>query len=315
MPHLDHLIKANRKGRNNAKASGIKARVTGGGGGANTGASANAGADGVTSTSARRIARATKRAIGKNRGMPPLPSLMSNPDPDTEPEELFDGEVLAAESAEPAELPIEDEDEGEEPEAEVVEQEEEREEEQEVVLVPKQEPVTPSFPAPFPDVKFRRASAPIPRLLSHSRSFPPAQENVEGSDNVPGTVTITLPLPIRLAYSFAKQQAGQHSTPLRDYLSMRVAQCADHNAEKPIYLNDRHRRAIEQAAHRNFDTAEELVGWVITILSGINVNDTTLSVEPELIARALYRKEPGQSDGECLSEYLTAGIEIKTGMR
>jgi hypothetical protein len=140
----------------------------------------------------------------------------------------------------------------------------------------------------------------------------PTQSN---EDSIPGVISLSIPPPLRAQYASAKDRANLGSTPLRDYIASRLAACATHTAEKPLYFDDRARRVLERLAHRNFDTAEEVVGWLTINFSGVNVNDTPLSVEPELIARALARKDVDQSDSECLSEYLTLGIEIKTGLR
>lgn len=133
----------------------------------------------------------------------------------------------------------------------------------------------------------------------------------EYDTSLPGIVSLAMSADLRSQYAAAKQVANQ---PLREYLVERLTRCADHTASKPLYINDSIRQAIERIANRNFDTGEELLDWMVGT-TGLTLGKHQLRTDPDLIARALDRKDPDQTDGECLSEYLTYGIEVKTGMR
>lgn len=160
-------------------------------------------------------------------------------------------------------------------------------------------PVTPRLvPAQRP------VSRPMPRPV------PPVQPQSDDTA-IPGVISIVLDAPVRARYAASKRP----DQTLRAYLVERLVRCQHHTAEKPIYINDRIRREMERISNRNFDNAEELLGWMMMTLSAIHWEDIPLRIEPELIERAENRRPPEQTIGECLSEYLTAGIEIKTGMR
>lgn len=135
---------------------------------------------------------------------------------------------------------------------------------------------------------------------------------VHPDDNYrPGTLMLELPAEVRGAYAAARTNQKQ---PLREYLVQRLARCQAHTADKPIYVGDYVRQNLERIANRNFDSDTEILEWIIGS-TGLSLGRMNLRVDPNLIERALARKDADQTDSECLSEYLTAGIEIKTGMR
>lgn len=156
-----------------------------------------------------------------------------------------------------------------------------------------------------PERRFYRPASPIQRRLTRVST-----DAVENDTSLPGSVTLMIPAPVRAEYAARKNP----QQPLREYLVERLAKCQDHTASKPIYIDDEVRQELERLSGRNMDTAEDLLGWCMYI-STLRLGALKLNVDTDLIARALFRKDADQTDGECLSEYLSAGIEIKTGMR
>lgn len=126
----------------------------------------------------------------------------------------------------------------------------------------------------------------------------------------PGQVVINLTANL-LRKLLSQKPADQ---PLRGYLVKRLTDCQDHTSEKGIYLSDAHLRKIQQFAHRDFSSAEELVGWLVSS-ADVFVGSQSLDVEPYLMQRVADRKPPELSTAEWLSELLTYGIMEKFGMR
>lgn len=152
------------------------------------------------------------------------------------------------------------------------------------------------------DPRFHRpAHAPI----RPSTTRPTSQDQI-------GAGQIVLDIPTPVLQNFASQKKPGQS--LREVMLSRLTACQNHTSAKPLYLTDALRRKVEQFAQRDFTSAEEFVGWLISSLD-IFIGSEGLTIEPYLIQRAIDRKPPEQTLGEYLSEMLTLGIEIKTGIR
>lgn len=175
-----------------------------------------------------------------------------------------------------------------------------------------EEPVLPTPPSPVPP----KPNPDRPPLASRPvvpPSTPPRHRPVavsQSGDSAPGQIVVSLELPLRVVYDSHRPP----NVPLRQYLVDRLIRCQDHHDERSMYINGRILREIERVTGRNFDSGEALLGWLLTS-AAIHYGDLPLHVEPELIERAEARRDADQSLADVLSEYLTAGIEIKTGMR
>lgn len=163
------------------------------------------------------------------------------------------------------------------------------------------------------DVTGKRAEerSAILRQISTRRHRAITQAEPNLDTHIPGIISLVLPQPVIAEYAAQKKD---DSLPLRDFLAQRLINCRKHTAEKPLYANDQCRRELERIANRNFDSAEELLGWLLTT-NAIHLGDVPLHLDGDLLDRVKFRMDADQSLGEALSEYLTAGIEIKTGMR
>lgn len=166
--------------------------------------------------------------------------------------------------------------------------------------------VPPPVPSPAVQTKVApRTLGPLPRAtVSNDGDIGVADAQI------PGIISLVLPQLIRAKYAAAKEP----HVPLRQYLADRLVKCQNHSDDKYLYLGEAIVRKIEQLAHRDFGSGEELLGWLLTS-SSVRVGHMDLDVEPELMDRVEARMGPDQTLAEALSEYLTYGIEVKTGMR
>jgi hypothetical protein len=153
-----------------------------------------------------------------------------------------------------------------------------------------------------------------PELRRRILSTPPVSRTrtpeYEYDTSIPGTVLLDMSASLRGAYAAEKPP----DQPLRSYLVERLEKCREHTSDKSLYLTEYDLQYLSRKSGRNFDTVAELMQW-IDDLSSLNVSGVGLRLDTDLLDRVVSRKDPDQSIGDCLSEYLAAGIEIKTGMR
>src|SRR5689334_22200191 len=109
-----------------------------------------------------------------------------------------------------------------------------------------------------------------------------------------------LRLPNQILEQYEAQARASGRT-LDEFLGAKLAEMVGHTGVRELYLNDNHRKQLEDALHRNLSTPESLVKAVIS-LSGVKVGTVFVHIE-ETVNTRLRSRCPRN---EPFEHYLTA---------
>ena len=123
------------------------------------------------------------------------------------------------------------------------------------------------------------------------------------------TVKATIPSDLYLAL---EQQCRDGQT-VDQLAADRLAETADFNALKPIYINDDHRQQLDRVLGRNHTTPEELLHSV-TRLSAVSVAGVQVDLHPRLLTR-LRSRCFGKPFPKFLADLIMEELERFAGMR
>lgn len=110
-----------------------------------------------------------------------------------------------------------------------------------------------------------------------------------------------------------QRQADKADKTLEDVLAARLAKAVRYTSEKPLYIDDAQRRALERLLARNFDTPQALVAEVER-LNRVTVGGTRINLPPDILDRVDSRCF-GRPMSDVLREEVVRGLEVFVGMR
>lgn len=126
------------------------------------------------------------------------------------------------------------------------------------------------------------------------------------------TIFIRLELPLPIVESYEKEAKDTDSY-LEKILTERLIEAKDHNASKPIYINDAHRKNIEGLLGANIDSPYKLEALLRNVTT-FKVAGVDIQLTPQIINR-LKSRSLHHEFNEFLSNLVIRHLEEYVGLR
>lgn len=110
-----------------------------------------------------------------------------------------------------------------------------------------------------------------------------------------------------------QDEADRKGVDIEELLSLRLANCIDHGASKPIYFNDAERQEAERMLGKNIFSTRDLLTLIRAAVS-VRVHNLRITLKPALLQR-LKSRCLGVKWEEFLEKVIVEDLERYAGMR